>query len=267
MKKSIFLSLVLGICMMAQAKVAFLVPAGNTDINSLPFEEYTTNDDGIFRQHEQSPERRAWIWFNEAYVAFGLGQFICFDDLNNIPSDIHAIWIYVDRVNFNAEAFDEDGFFHTGDAGYLKDGELFLTERIKDLFKTSNGKYVAPQQVEALLLVDKFIDQVAVVADQRKFVSALVVPEFRMVEEWARDNNIKFSGREELCANEKVKKMLMERINTLQQGLAHYEQIKRFTLLPHHFSMESGELTNTLKLKRPVVYRNYKDIIEKMYEE
>ncbi|MBE6262685.1 MAG: long-chain fatty acid--CoA ligase [Prevotella sp.] len=174
---------------------------------------------------------------------------------------------YYHRDNVNAEAFDEDGFFHTGDAGYLKDGELFLTERIKDLFKTSNGKYVAPQQVEALLLVDKFIDQVAVVADQRKFVSALVVPEFRMVEEWARDNNIKFSGREELCANEKVKKMLMERINTLQQGLAHYEQIKRFTLLPHHFSMESGELTNTLKLKRPVVYRNYKDIIEKMYEE
>lgn len=174
---------------------------------------------------------------------------------------------YYHRDNVNAEAFDEDGFFHTGDAGYLKDGELFLTERIKDLFKTSNGKYVAPQQVEALLLVDKFIDQVAVVADQRKFVSALVVPEFRMVEEWARDNNIKFSGREELCANEKVKKMLMERINTLQQGLAHYEQIKRFTLLPHHFSMESGELTNTLKLKRPVVYRNYKYIIEKMYEE
>ena len=174
---------------------------------------------------------------------------------------------YYHRDNVNAEAFDEDGFFHTGDAGYLKDGELYLTERIKDLFKTSNGKYVAPQQVEALLLVDKFIDQVAVVADKRKFVSALVVPEFRMVEEWARDNNIKFSGREELCANEKVKKMLMERINTLQQGLAHYEQIKRFTLLPHHFSMESGELTNTLKLKRPVVYRNYKDIIEKMYEE
>ncbi len=174
---------------------------------------------------------------------------------------------YYHRDNVNAEAFDEDGFFHTGDAGYLKDGELYLTERIKDLFKTSNGKYVAPQQVEALLLVDKYIDQVAVVADQRKFVSALVVPEFRMVEEWARENNIKFSSREDLCENDKVKKMLMERINTLQQGLAHYEQIKRFTLLPHHFSMESGELTNTLKLKRPVVYRNYKDIIEKMYEE
>lgn len=174
---------------------------------------------------------------------------------------------YYHRDNVNAEAFDEDGFFHTGDAGYLKDGELYLTERIKDLFKTSNGKYVAPQQVEALLLVDKYIDQVAVIADQRKFVSALVVPEFRMVEEWARENNIKFSSREDLCENDKVKKMLMERINTLQQGLAHYEQIKRFTLLPHHFSMESGELTNTLKLKRPVVYRNYKDIIEKMYEE
>ena len=174
---------------------------------------------------------------------------------------------YYHRDTTNAKVFDEEGFFRTGDAGYMKDGELFLTERIKDLFKTSNGKYIAPQQVEALLLVDKFIDQVAVIADQRKFVSALVVPEFRLVEEWAREHHIAFSSREDLCANEQVKKMLQERINTLQQQLAYYEQIKRITLLPHHFSMESGELTNTLKIRRPIINKNYQAEIDKMYEE
>lgn len=174
---------------------------------------------------------------------------------------------YYHRDTTNARVFDEEGFFHTGDAGYMKDGELFLTERIKDLFKTSNGKYIAPQQVESLLLVDKFIDQVAVIADQRKFVSALIVPEFRLVEDWAREHHIAFSSREDLCANEQVKKMLQERINTLQQQLAYYEQIKRITLLPHHFSMESGELTNTLKIRRPIINKNYQAEIDKMYEE
>ena len=174
---------------------------------------------------------------------------------------------YYHRDTTNAKVFDEEGFFHTGDAGYMKDGELFLTERIKDLFKTSNGKYIAPQQVESLLLVDKFIDQVAVIADQRKFVSALIVPEFRLAEDWAREHHIAFSSREDLCANEHVKKMLQERINTLQQQLAYYEQIKRITLLPHHFSMESGELTNTLKIRRPIINKNYQAEIDKMYEE
>lgn len=174
---------------------------------------------------------------------------------------------YYHRDTTNAKVFDEEGFFRTGDAGYMKDGELFLTERIKDLFKTSNGKYIAPQQVESLLLVDKFIDQVAVIADQRKFVSALIVPEFRLVEDWAREHHIAFGSREDLCANEQVKKMLQDRINTLQQQLAYYEQIKRITLLPHHFSMESGELTNTLKIRRPIINKNYQAEIDKMYEE
>ena len=174
---------------------------------------------------------------------------------------------YYHRDAINAQAFDADGFFHTGDAGYLKNGELFLTERIKDLFKTSNGKYVAPQMVESLLLVDKYVDQVAVIADQRKFVSALIVPEFRLLEDWANEQNIAFESREDLCENKQIQAMMLERISTLQQQLAPYEQIKRITLLPHHFSMENGELTNTLKLKRPVIYKNYQDDIEKMYEE
>ena len=172
---------------------------------------------------------------------------------------------YYKRPEQNKTAFDADGFFHTGDAGYLKNGELYLTERIKDLFKTSNGKYIAPQMIEALLLVDKFVDQVAVIADQRKFVSALVVPEYGALEEWARARGIKFADRVELCENKEVNAMMMERIDILQQSLAHYEQIKRFTLLPHHFSMEKGEITNTLKLRRGMVNKHYKDIIDGMY--
>lgn len=174
---------------------------------------------------------------------------------------------YYKRDAINATAFDSEGYFHTGDAGYLKNGELFLTDRIKDMFKTSNGKYIAPQMVEAMLLVDKYIDQVVVVADEHKFVSALVVPEFRLLEEYAREHNIKFGSREDLCADKRIRDMMMERVETLQQQLAHYEQVKRITLIAHHFSMESGELTNTLKLRRPVIYKNFKDVIEKMYAE
>ena len=174
---------------------------------------------------------------------------------------------YYKREAFNATIFDADGFFRTGDAGYLKNGELYLTDRIKDLFKTSNGKYIAPQMIETMMLVDKYIDQVAVVADRYKFVSALVVPEFRLIEEWARDHDIPFTSREDLCASSKVRDMLKERIDTLQQSLANYEKIKYITLLPHHFSLESGELTNTLKLRRAIIYKNYKELIDKMYEE
>lgn len=174
---------------------------------------------------------------------------------------------YYKRDAINATSFDSEGYFHTGDAGYLKNGELFLTDRIKDMFKTSNGKYIAPQMVEAMLLVDKYIDQVVVVADEHKFVSALVVPEFRLLEEYAREHNIKFGSREDLCADKRIHDMMMERVETLQQQLAHYEQVKRITLIAHHFSMESGELTNTLKLRRPVIYKNFKDVIEKMYAE
>ena len=174
---------------------------------------------------------------------------------------------YYNREDQTAAAFTDDGYFKTGDAGYVKDGELFLTERIKDLFKTSNGKYIAPQMIESRILVDKYIDQIAIVADERKFVSALIIPEYRLLEEYAKANGIDYENYEDLCANKQINEMIRERIDTLQQQLAHYEQIKRFTLLPRHFTMENGELTNTLKLKRKVVNENYKDVIDKMYEE
>lgn len=174
---------------------------------------------------------------------------------------------YYNREDLTRQAFTEDGYFRTGDAGYLKNGELFLKERIKDLFKTSNGKYIAPQMIESKILVDKYIDQIAVIADQRKFVSALIIPVYGMLEEYARAHNIAFENREQLCANPQIYAMMKERIDTLQQQLAHYEQVKRFTLLPHHFSMEKGELTNTLKIRRRVLNENYKAEIDKMYED
>ena len=174
---------------------------------------------------------------------------------------------YYNREDLTKAAFTDDGYFRTGDAGYLKDGELFLTERLKDLFKTSNGKYIAPQMIESKLLVDKFIDQIAIIADQRKFVSALIIPVYPLLEEYARTHNIAFENREELCANPQIIEMMRERIDTLQQQLAHYEQVKRFTLLPHHLSMEKGELTNTLKIRRRVLSENYKEQIDAMYVE
>ena len=174
---------------------------------------------------------------------------------------------YYNREDLTKAAFTDDGYFRTGDSGYLKGGELFLKERIKDLYKTSNGKYIAPQMIESKLLVDKFIDQICIIADQRKFVSALIIPVYSLLEEYAREHNIPFENHEQLCKDPKINEMMKERIDTLQQQLAHYEQIKRFTLLPHHFSMEKGELTNTLKIKRRVLNQNYAKEIDAMYEE
>ena len=174
---------------------------------------------------------------------------------------------YYNRKDVTEESFTPDGFFKSGDAGYIKNGELFLTERIKDLFKTSNGKYIAPQMVESRLMVDKYIDQIAIIADERKFVSALIVPEYRLLEAYAQSRGKINLSTEELCADADVNAMLKERIDTLQQQFAYYEQVKRFTILPAPLTMESGELTNTLKLRRRVVNERYKAIIDKMYEE
>lgn len=174
---------------------------------------------------------------------------------------------YYKKESVTKLAIDDEGWFHTGDAGYFKDGELFLTERIKDLFKTSNGKYIAPQAIESRLVVDRYIDQIAVIADQRKFVSALIIPTYELVEEYAKKHRIPYNSMEELLRNEEILDLFKERIDTLQQQFAQYEQIKRFTLLPEPFSMKKGELTNTLKIRRTALYQNYAAEIKKMYEE
>ena len=174
---------------------------------------------------------------------------------------------YYKKAEATAAAIDAEGWFHTGDAGYFKNGQLFLTERIKDLFKTSNGKYIAPQALETKLVIDRYIDQIAIIADQRKFVSALIVPVYGLVKAYAKEKGIEYKDMAELLKHPKVVGLFRARIETLQQQFAHYEQIKRFTLLPEPFSMERGELTNTLKLKRSVVSKNYHDLIERMYSD
>ena len=174
---------------------------------------------------------------------------------------------YYKKEALTRKVISEDGWFHTGDAGYMKDGFLYLTDRIKDLFKTSNGKYIAPQAIETKLVVDRYIDQVSIIADQRKFVSALIVPEYKQVEKYAQDHHIVYADRADLLKKPEIIALFQMRIDTLQQEFAHYEQIKKFTLLPEPFSLEKGELTNTLKIKRPVLMKNYANEINKMYEE
>jgi len=173
---------------------------------------------------------------------------------------------YYNKPVETAEAIDADGWFHTGDCGEIAPtGELILTERLKDLFKTSNGKYIAPQVLETLLGQDKFIEQVAIIGDGRKYVSALIVPDFEELKAYADKKHIEHHSNEELVNNSDIRKMIEERINDYQKDLASYEQIKRFVLLPKAFTMESGELTNTLKIKRAVINKRYRPLIDAMY--
>ena len=173
---------------------------------------------------------------------------------------------YYNKPEETAEAIDADGWFHTGDCGEIAPtGELILTERLKDLFKTSNGKYIAPQVLETLLGQDKFIEQVTIIGDGRKYVSALIVPDFEELKSYADKKQLPYSSIEELVNDPEVHKMMEERINNYQKELASYEQIKRFVLLPKPFTMESGELTNTLKIKRAVINKRYRLLIDAMY--
>ena len=173
---------------------------------------------------------------------------------------------YYNKPEATAEVFTEDGFFRTGDAGHLtENNEIVLTERIKDLYKTSNGKYIAPQMIETRVSEDKYIDQVAVIGDERKFVSALVVPNFEALKTYAGDRQIPYGSVEELVQNEEIIDFVFGQIELLQSQFTSYEKIKRITLLPQPFSMEQGELTNTLKLRRKVILEHYHDLIEKMY--
>ena len=164
------------------------------------------------------------------------------------------------------KAFTEDGFFRTGDAGRLEGNTLFFTERIKDLYKTSNGKYIAPQAIEMVMSGDNYIEQIAVIGDQRKFVSALIVPAYPLLEKYAGEKGISFESREELVKNKDIIRFIEARVEEHQKNLASYEKIKRFTLLPEPFMM-GCELTDTLKLRRPVVLQKYATEIEAMYEE
>lgn len=175
---------------------------------------------------------------------------------------------YFNKPEETVAAFTEDGWLRTGDAGALdEDGMLYITERLKDLMKTSNGKYIAPQMIEGTLGQDRFIEHIAVIADTRKFVSALIVPCFDALEEHARALNLKYHDRIELLRHTKIKELFDERLREMQRNFASFHQVKRFTLLAEGFTMESGELTPTLKLRRKIISERYRNEIEQMYQE
>ena len=172
---------------------------------------------------------------------------------------------YYKNADANQKAFTDDGWFRTGDAGLMKDNKLILTERLKDLFKTSNGKYIAPQEIETRLGTDKYIEQIAVIGDERNFVTAIIAPSIPALEAYAKTNNIPYSDVDELLQLPEINKLIEDRITLHQQGMAGYELIKKFTLIKIPFTIETGELTNTLKIKRAVITQKYKTQIEAMY--
>ncbi|CAI1804524.1 AMP-dependent synthetase/ligase [Serratia proteamaculans] len=175
---------------------------------------------------------------------------------------------YFNKPLETAASFTEDGWLKTGDAGGIDEGgNLFITERLKDLMKTSGGKYIAPQMLEGTLAQDRFIEQVAIIADARKFVSALIVPSFESLEEYAKSINLKYQDRLELLRHSHILEMFESRLREMQKELARFEQVKKFTLLPAAFSMELGELTPTLKLRRKVILQRYQSEIDSMYQE
>jgi len=174
---------------------------------------------------------------------------------------------YYKKPKETADVF-EDGWFKTGDAGKMDEkGNLIITDRIKDLMKTSGGKYIAPQKLEMALINDAFIEQISVIGDQQKYVTALAVPSFENLKKYAIEHKIAYEDIEELINQSQIKEMFEKRIEALQKDFSVFEKIKKFSLLPKEFSIEAGEITATLKLKRKVIQKKYKGIIDKMYNE
>jgi len=172
---------------------------------------------------------------------------------------------YYNKPEATAAAFI-DGWFRTGDAGALdNDGNLTVTERIKDLFKTTNGKYIAPQQIEMKLGTSKYVDQVAVIGDQRNYVTAIIVPVAGELLALAKQLNIPTGNIYELLTHPAIVQFYQTLIDDLQSEMASYEKIKKFRLINPGFTMEAGEITSTLKLRRAVILQHYRKLIEEMY--
>jgi len=165
----------------------------------------------------------------------------------------------------NAAAFTQDGWFRTGDAGYIKNNAIILTDRIKDLFKTSNGKYIAPQEIETRLALDAYIEQAATIGDERNYVTAIIAPSIPALEEYAKKQNIDYKDIDDLLSLPAIHNLIKTRIIEAQKGMSNYELVKKFILIKKGFSIESGELTNTLKMRRTVILQKYKVEIEEMY--
>jgi long-chain acyl-CoA synthetase len=162
----------------------------------------------------------------------------------------------------------EGGWFHTGDIGYLDgDGFLFITDRKKDLIVTAGGKNVAPQPIESLLGLNPYITSAVVVGESRRFISALIVPNFEKLEEYARTNRIPFRDLAELCGREAIVDFMQAEVDRATPELASYERIKKIVLLDHDFELAAGEVTPTLKVRRAIVEDKYKDLIDTLYAE
>ena len=162
----------------------------------------------------------------------------------------------------------KDGWLHTGDIGVFDaEGFLIITDRKKSLFKTSGGKYVAPTPIENLFLGSKYIDQFIIIGDKRMFISALIVPDFEALKEYADANRIAYTNNEDLIQLKQIDEMMQKEFAEFQKKLASYEKVRKFTLLNKPFTIEAGEMTPSLKLKRNVIEARYTDLIEDMYKE
>ncbi len=162
----------------------------------------------------------------------------------------------------------EGGWFHTGDIGRLDpDGFLFITDRKKDLIVTAGGKNVAPQPIESILCLNPYVANAVVVGERKRFISALIVPEFGKLEEYARTNGIPFRDRADLCRRQDVVDFMLAEVNRSTPDLASYERVKKIALLDRDFEIESGEITPTLKVRRAIVENKYKDLIGALYRE
>ncbi|MEY2898582.1 MAG: hypothetical protein RL138_635 [Bacteroidota bacterium] len=173
---------------------------------------------------------------------------------------------YYKKPELTAEVIDAEGFFHTGDIGhYTAEGQLQITDRKKELFKTSGGKYVAPQLIENKLKESKFIEQVMVLGDGQKFVAALIVPHQGEMKDWAKTQNLHELSLEELYQNREAVELIQRELEVLNKEINHVEQVKKFHLLPKEWTIDSGELTPSLKLKRKVLMERYSNEISKLY--
>jgi long-chain acyl-CoA synthetase len=179
----------------------------------------------------------------------------------------HVMKGYFNRPEATAEAIDGEGWFHTGDVGVLDgDGFLVITDRKKDIIVTSGGKNIAPQPIENRLKTHPLVGEIVMIGNERNFPSALVVPNFDALEKWTREHGVSAASREELVRDPRVIELFDRTIKDLTGDLAQFERIKKVALLPHEFTLEAGELTPTLKVKRRVVEQKYKDVIDRLYE-
>lgn len=173
---------------------------------------------------------------------------------------------YYKKPQETSEVFTDDGWFRTGDAGKFDEaGNLYITDRIKDLMKTSNGKYVAPQPIENLLSNNNYINQAMVIAEGRPYVTAMIIPNFEALKEQLSKMNIPFTTWKEVVNLEKIKEFYSQKIEEMQHSLAGFEKVKKFVLMPAEFEITTGEITPTLKVKRNVVMQKYADLVDKMY--